>query len=150
MSSALPPRTRRAPWYASGLRFECQPDCGRCCTRHGDYGYVYLEEGDLRSLAAHFGLSVAEYRRRFTRREDGWTVLRIEGEACPYLDGARCTVYEARPTQCRTFPFWRTNLRTPAAWESLATFCPGIGRGEVVRLHRIRDAASGRPSEDAG
>ena len=148
MSDAPDPRPRKGPWYASGLRFECQPDCGRCCTRHGDYGYVYLEPDDLRSLAAHFELSVAEYRRRHTRREDGHTILRIEGDVCPYLDGARCTVYEARPIQCRTFPFWRSNLRSPAAWESLATFCPGIGRGATVPLHRIRDAAAGRSVED--
>lgn len=142
-----PPRSRKPPWYAGGLRFECQPDCGQCCTRHGDYGYVYLEEGDVRSLAAHHGIGVAEFRRLHTRREDGWTVLRIEGEACPYLDGARCTVYAARPTQCKTFPFWRANLRSPRAWESLASFCPGIGKGEVLTLHRIRDAAAGRGVE---
>ena len=148
MSPAPPSRAPRAPWYASGLRFECQPDCGRCCTRHGDYGYVYLEDDDLRSLAAHHGLGVAEYRRRFTRREDGHTLLKIDGEVCPYLDGARCTVYDARPTQCRTFPFWKSSLRTPAAWEALASFCPGIGRGDVVPLHQIRDAAAGRPGGD--
>jgi Fe-S-cluster containining protein len=38
-------------------------------------------------------------------------------DACAFLDGARCTVYEARPTQCRTFPFWKENLRRRGSWE---------------------------------
>jgi hypothetical protein len=53
---------KRRPWYAEGLRFACQPDCGKCCTRHGTYGYVYLEPDDVSRLAAHFDLSIEAFR----------------------------------------------------------------------------------------
>ena len=142
--SETTPSARR-PWYAAGLRFACRPDCGRCCTRHGEYGYVYLDRGDVRRLAAHFELDVKAFRSRFTKRDDGHTVLTMDGPACPFLDGSRCTVYGARPSQCRTFPFWPENLRTPARWEELATFCPGIGEGEIVPLHVIREELRSRP-----
>ncbi len=129
---------RQVPWYADGLRFECQPDCGACCTNHGDCEYVYLEDADVARLSGHFALTAAEFRERFTRVEEGWTVLRMEGPACPFLAGARCSVYAARPAQCRSFPFWKENLRSPAAWNRVASFCPGIGRGAPRPLVQIR------------
>ena len=125
---------RRRPWYAGGLRFECQPECGRCCTRRDGRDFVYLEPEDVWRLALALGLSTAEFRRLHAVRDRGWTALRMTADACPFLDGWRCRVYASRPVQCRTFPFWREALRSPAAWRALGALCPGIGRGGLVRL----------------
>lgn len=142
--STRPPRAPRdAPWYAEGLSFECLPDCGRCCTRHDDFAYVYLEPEDVQALAAHLGLPVGEFRRRWTFREEGHTALRVEGDACPFLDGSRCSVYAVRPKQCRTFPFWREFLKSPERWEAVGRFCPGIGSGTIVPLSAIRSRSRG-------
>jgi uncharacterized protein len=132
----------RSPWYSGGLRFACQPGCGACCTRHGDYAHVYLEGDDAARLARHLGLSLGEFRHRWTVLDEGELILRIEGPACPFLDGARCTVYEARPRQCHTFPFWPENLATRGAWTRLRSFCPGIGVGPIVPLVEIRAQAA--------
>ena len=132
----------RPPWYAEGLRFACQPDCGRCCSNHGDYTYVYLSEEDAAALATHLGLDDATFRARWTQLDDGDLVLLTGGDACPFLDGARCTVYEARPTQCRTFPFWKENLRRRGRWEGLKAFGPGVGEGPVHSLLQIRELVS--------
>jgi Fe-S-cluster containining protein len=139
---ATPKRgTGNEPWYGDGLRFACQPDCGRCCSNHDEYAYVYLDGDDLPRLAALCGLSIDEFERRYTVEDDGWTVLRMDRPACPFLDGARCTVYEARPTQCRTFPFWPEHLASRRAWKRVARFCPGIDRGETHPLKVIRELA---------
>ena len=135
---------RERPWYAEGLRFACRPDCGRCCTRHGEYDYVYLERDDVARLAAHFEMPVAQFRKLRTRRDDGHTILRMNGPACPFLEGSRCSVYDARPAQCRTFPFWPENLKTRARWEELADFCPGVGAGDTLPLHVIREQMGSR------
>jgi Fe-S-cluster containining protein len=128
----------RPPWYGDGLRFECQPGCGQCCVNHGEWAYVYLEGDDGPRLARHLGLDLATFHGRYTEQDEGRPILRMDQPACPFLDGARCTVYEARPAQCRTFPFWETNLRTPRTWERLRAFCPGIGRGKTHSLRVIR------------
>lgn len=134
---------RPGPWYAEGLRFECQPECGRCCTRRDGRDFVYLEPRDVWRLALALGLPTAEFRRRHTVRDRGWTALRMRAEACPFLDGWRCRVYAARPGQCRSFPFWPETLRSPAAWRALEGTCPGVGRGDLVALSAIRSRRRG-------
>jgi Fe-S-cluster containining protein len=43
-----------------------------------------------------------------------------------------CSIYNARPLQCRAFPFWQSILRSPEAWNMAKTGCPGMGRGALV------------------
>ena len=135
------------PWYSEGLRFECQPDCGACCTNHDDYSYVYLVGDDLARLAAHLGLSEQECAERYTETEDGSIFLLMDRPDCPFLEGVRCSVYEGRPRQCRTFPFWEESLATRTRWRNLGKFCPGIGKGEVHSLHVIQGHVDDRESE---
>ncbi len=139
-----PPRrsTARQPWYADGLRFSCVPACGACCTRHGDYDYVYLDPDDVDRLASELGLSREAFLERHTVEDDGYLALRMEGPECPFLRGTACGVYAARPSQCRTFPFWKENLRSRTAWERLGEFCPGIGAGEAHAVEKIRAVAA--------
>ena len=127
-----------APWYADGLRFECRPDCGACCTDHGEYAYVYLVGEDLPALAAHLGLSDEAFAQEYTDCEDGHVFLKMTGPDCMFLQGQRCGVYEARPRQCRTFPFWPENLRSRRRWRQLCEFCPGIDEGPVHPLRVIQ------------
>jgi hypothetical protein len=131
-------RSPRLPWYADGLRFSCQEDCGACCTDHGDYVFVYVEPSDCERLARFLGCSPREFLDRHTRLEDGERVLVMNGPDCPFLDGSRCTVYPARPVQCSTYPFWDENLRSPRHWRRLGAFCPGVGQGSTHDLQTIR------------
>jgi len=118
-------------WYSEGLRFECQPDCGACCIDHEDYAYVYLERDDIERLAEFLKLTRKEFLERHTTLDDGFRVLKMDQPDCPFLEGTCCSVHPARPTQCRTFPFWEENLTSRAAWKKLCGFCPGIDKGEV-------------------
>ena len=121
----------RSPWWSDGIRFECQ-ETGRCCVARGSYGYVYLTLADRQRLARHFGLSTRAFTRRHCLRTDGHWHLRDFTDQCAYLDGVRCRVYEARPEQCRTWPFWPENM-SPRAWsKEVAGYCPGVGKGRVV------------------
>jgi len=48
-----------------------------------------------------------------------------------------CTVYRARPLQCRTFPFWDNVVCSPEAWKTAGGACPGIDTGELYSREEI-------------
>jgi uncharacterized protein len=126
-------------FFDRGLRFGCA-SCGRCCT--GDPGIVYVAPHAVAPLAAHLGLSpfetvhryLAPWREGHTVREDA------EGRCLFYADG--CSIYPVRPAQCRTWPFWLTNLRSRARWQRVAQSCPGIGRGRLYSREEILNLLS--------
>lgn len=49
-----------------------------------------------------------------------------ENNACIFLKNNRCQVYTARPSQCRTYPWWKENLNTKESWALAAEQCEGI------------------------
>jgi hypothetical protein len=114
-----------------GLRFECTR-CGGCCTARGEYAHVYLNPDEVGDLADELKLSVREFKRRYTFKDEyGYTQLRFESDSCIFLEPVtnRCTVYGARPTQCRTFPFWRDLIQAGKWTDEARALCEGIGRG---------------------
>jgi len=127
------------PWYAAGLGFSCQPGCTACCT--GEPGYVWVDEGELAALAAATGLAPDEFRRRYVRRTPyGESITERANGDCILLGAEGCTVYAARPRQCRSFPFWDEHLRTEADWARLAARCPGANQGRRWSCAEVEEA----------
>ena len=124
------------PWYKNGLRFTCTR-CGHCCT--GEPGYVWVSDADLAALAEHLGETVEAVRGLYTRWTARGRTLRekANGDCVFYDRKAGCTVYPARPPQCRTWPFWESNVATPADWECTCAVCPGSGQGELISAEEI-------------
>jgi Fe-S-cluster containining protein len=124
------------PWYKDGLRFRCTR-CGHCCT--GAPGYVWVNEAEVTALARFRGESVAEVTALYTRSVHGRRSLREKANGdCVFYDRAEgCTVYPVRPRQCRTWPFWESNVDSPEAWEKTCEVCPGSGKGDLVSAEEI-------------
>jgi len=125
------------PWYHNGLRFQCT-GCGGCCT--GAPGYVWVTNAEIQALAAAVGIGVEQFEGRYVRSVGVRKSLKeFANGDCVFFDNQRrtCAVYEARPRQCRTWPFWDSNIRSPERWEQVCEYCPGAGKGSVVPLQEI-------------
>lgn len=112
------------------MRFQCQQS-GKCCISHGEYGFVYLTKEDRRNMAAVLGMRTSDFVRKHCDKTDGHWHLKENGPACSMLKNNKCTVYEARPMQCRTWPFWPETM-SPKAWKKdVVKFCPGVNKGRL-------------------
>ena len=122
------PPTGSVPWYAEGLRFECH-QCGHCCS--GSPGYVWLSLADMERIAAFLKLAPETFTRTYVRHvAGGYSLIERSNYDCIFLrrenGKSMCGIYPVRPTQCRTWPFWSSNLESPKAWNAAATRCPGM------------------------
>ncbi len=121
-------------FYKNGLRFECTR-CSKCC-RHTP-GYVFLSETDIEKLAEALSLPRQAFLGRYCRRVRFGPLHRISLREKPNVDcilweDGGCSVYDGRPLQCRSFPFWSSCLSTIEDWQYHGRQCPGIDTG---RLH---------------
>jgi len=124
------------PWYQDGLRFECTR-CGDCCT--GAPGYVWVDETEIAAIAKHRGERVRETTELYTRAVGKRRSLRekANGDCVFYDRSACCTIYPARPRQCRPWPFWESNVITSETWQRTCEICPGSGKGELISPEEI-------------
>ena len=103
----------------------CDSCSRKCCT--GASGYIWIEPEELDDLAKHLKIDFATVVRKYAYREDNkfslQEVKRGKGDyACIFFDNG-CTIYEVRPKQCRSYPFWPRFKKYP---REVKRECPGI------------------------
>lgn len=141
--------SRDVDWIKRGLRFECQPDCGKCCTNDRE-GSVFVEPADIEALAKKLSMSQQAFARAYTTREEGCDLeLKKTPEGhCVFLVDRACTMHEAKPIQCRAYPFLPLDGFTPVesafTWGYEKKFCPGIGKGRLYSKREIAAISRGR------
>ncbi len=107
----------------------CQNCPGNCCI--GESGYIWVSQEEICAIADKLSLSkeafinqyLQKIRYRFTIKEIAYD----GGFGCVFFDREKkiCTIYDVRPSQCRTFPFWeyfKNNIN------EVVSECPGIIR----------------------
>lgn len=85
------------------MSFQCR-GCGQCCRWEG---HVLLTDEDIQRLALHLDLTETEFIEQYTevaRNRAGLTIKDAKDGSCIFLEGQSCSVYIARPQQCRDFP----------------------------------------------
>jgi Fe-S-cluster containining protein len=126
-------------FYEDGLRFSCQR-CSDCC-RAGP-GFVFLSESDALGISKALDMPLREFIQvycRWVEWNDGTRLSLKEKSSLDCIfwkDG--CSIYEARPIQCKTYPFWTSMLDSEETWLSAASFCPGAGKGDIVSKNFIK------------
>jgi Fe-S-cluster containining protein len=94
---------------------------------------------DEQSFLARYAHKIEGHWSLKERQTDhGFDCIFLDRESLP--GKAVCSIYKARPTQCRTWPFWPENLRTRRDWETVKrrTPCPGMDQGKLVPIEQIR------------
>ena len=130
-------KTKKELWYQDGLAFECK-ECGCCCT--GAPGYVWVTNLEIDTLAARLNMDADAFERRFVKKVGRKkSLIDLPNGDCILFDHIRrnCRVYEDRPIQCRTWPFWSSNLESEETWLRTSLQCPGCNRGAVIPLSEI-------------
>ncbi len=130
-------------WYVAGLSFECT-QCGNCCS--GEPGYVWATKEEIAGIAKFLGRTDGTLDKKYLRRVGlRYSLTEKPGGDCIFLkraDGkSMCGIYPVRPLQCRTWPFWKENLKSADAWNEANQNCPGLNRGEkrdFVQIETIR------------
>lgn len=130
-------------WYAAGLAFECQQS-GNCCS--GAPGYVWVTKAEIKAIAQFLGLEDGWLTKKHLRRVGiRHSLTEKRGGDCIFLERTggctRCTINSVKPRQCRTWPFWDHNLKSPEHWNEAASGCPGMNKGRkytLVQINTIR------------
>jgi Fe-S-cluster containining protein len=118
-------------WWAEGVQFQCQGS-GKCCVSHGEFGYVYLTREDRQRMAKVLKLTTREFMAKHCQKENGFWILKaIDNGDCRFLENKKCSVYDGRPTQCRTWPWWPEVMNAKSWSKDVSSFCPGVGKGRV-------------------
>lgn len=113
-------------------------ECAQCCMKLGPV----LQDDDVARLAGRLELTPQQFRDRFLRVDDDSLVF--AATPCPFLVDRRCSVYEDRPEDCRSYPHLHKSemvSRLLSVIDNSAT-CPIVYevlervRGEVKRRGR--------------
>ena len=125
----------RPYFFDKGLRFECT-GCGKCCT--GSSGTIFVNEHESEAIAKRLGLSTDDFLKKYAYpMKGGHSIQEKSNGDCVFLNGKLCGIYEDRPTQCRTFPFWPEVLRSESKWNETCKECEGMGQGKLYSKEEI-------------
>lgn len=136
-------------FYAPGLRFSCIR-CSACCRYES--GFVFLSEKDVAFLVKSIKMEYNDFIETYCRwvpAEGGMERLSLKEKPdydCIFWKEG-CSVYEARPLQCRTFPFWRSILTSSKIWKLTSASCPGMGKGTLFTRNEIESCLQKQASE---
>ncbi|MBV8094142.1 MAG: YkgJ family cysteine cluster protein [Acetobacteraceae bacterium] len=95
-----------------GQKLNCLKCPAFCCRMAG---YVSVSRADIRRLAAFLGLTVREFEARhivkINRKRE--KLIKAGYDTCQFLgQDRRCTVYPARPKDCRGYYCWEAEDTT--------------------------------------
>ncbi|HUZ73647.1 MAG TPA: YkgJ family cysteine cluster protein [Stellaceae bacterium] len=102
----IPFASVKVPVTTENPPLSCLKCASFCCKLAG---YVEVRRSDIRRLAKHLGLTVTEFEAKHvvevTRK--GEKLIKSGYDTCQFLDAnRRCTVYSARPRDCREYVCW--------------------------------------------
>ncbi|NPA51037.1 MAG: YkgJ family cysteine cluster protein [Epsilonproteobacteria bacterium] len=106
----------------------CASCGGECCI--GESGYIWVSRQEIENIANFLKIDIKEFAKEYLiRAKNRYSLKEIKtphlGYACIFFDIQKrvCNIYEVRPTQCRSFPFWE---QFKSDYNQLIKECPGV------------------------
>jgi hypothetical protein len=105
----------------------CERCPGTCCC--GEAGHVWVSQQEITALCRFLNMNTIDFIQKHLNRVDNCFSLKeraVEGGLeCCFFDRSRkrCAIYEARPWQCRQYPFWEYFRKHQ---DQVVKECPGI------------------------
>jgi Fe-S-cluster containining protein len=89
----------------------CDSCGGKCCI--GESGYIWLSTKEIEDISSFLNLDIFDFKQKYTKSINGKISL-IENKlsynnySCIFFNikKKQCLIYQHRPTQCKTYPFW--------------------------------------------
>lgn len=101
--------------------------CNSLCCR-GAPGDVWATRYEVEAICEFLNINLIDGLERYFRRAGNMFLINeiFMDDDCPcvfLLPGKGCSIYDVRPAQCRTFPFWdyfKTHI------QEVCDECPGV------------------------
>lgn len=123
------------PFWEAGVLFKCT-GCGKCCTSKGE---VWFSTEEFSDLLTKEGISAESCLEKYAQSIlSGWVkmkdkvsykskqavdIISTRRSKCIFLDDfteTKCSIYDSRPVQCRTYPYWPSLLQSEESWSAEA------------------------------
>lgn len=136
-------------FYSDGLKFKCQ-QCSYCC-RH-EPGYIFFTHDELEKMSDYLSITKSNFIRKYTKIVDlgitsRYTIVEKPNNDCIFWEKSGCVIYEVRPFQCKSYPFWSSIVEEEKFWQEESKTCPGMNKGEVVDSSKIEKLLKQREEE---
>ena len=89
------------------LEFSCTA-CGICCR---EKGYVFFTDDDIARASKYLDLNPLIFIKKYLDFDSDYGYFaRVDednGLSCPFLKDNKCVIHDAKPNQCKTYPYWK-------------------------------------------
>lgn len=101
---------------------------------------MWVDDEEVQAIADFLDRPVGEIRLMHTRPvRNKVSLTEFANGDCTFFDPQTrgCRIYPVRPKQCRSWPFWNSNLSSEESWKSIQGDCPGAGCGDLIGFEEI-------------
>ncbi len=78
--------------------------CGYCCK----IITPVVSENDIKRIAKFLNVSITNAKRKWFKKDKNLGII-LNSRPCPFLKAKKCSIYPARPLDCRSYPHLHKN-----------------------------------------
>ena len=119
-------------WFDKAISFACT-SCGKCCKSYKNQIKVYVNIAEALQISDHIDMDIKDFQQKYIEihyDQDSNELISLKSNDtksnCIFLKENQCSIYQVRPTQCRTYPYWPQIMLDKASWLEEAKACEGI------------------------